>query len=229
MKFDRTVRYLFAFYCLVTYGAAVVFSGLQSPGTGSIFIFMIGLVFFIIGLGGLLIGHRIEGRSPVELLIFFLYPPAAYLIIFRELDLGSGEFWVFLGAYNFLAIAGGFLIGILLSPIVALCRGLPGRGVLKLVRFGLDRFRRPGMAELGAVLLVGVSAALAVAAVDLLAGVLPAEMLPRFGGYLFLLLGTSAVALFSYRHTTFNLLHNRAMLDRYTAVSGGGDNREGKQ
>lgn len=186
------LRFLFAAYCFFALVFALYFSGMDFFTFIPIMLLVIGIVFFIIAVGALSVAHKKEGRHWSDLLMVMAYPYLVYLLVFLTFDIKSKLFWMFPGYFYFLVITGGFILGILFSPIIA-------RGI----RDGFQIIGKMGVMKYVGLILAGVFAVLVWFFTRFLAGFTPLSPVQTAVFWFFLLLGIFAVIKFSYRHSAF--------------------------
>ena len=215
MRIGIVFRYLLAVYCLLLFSLPFLFKQIPFGSPGVSLLTGAALVFYIVSLGGLLIAHKTEGRPSWELSAVPIYPFAVYVLMYQSSDFGSRDFWTFNGVFTFLMIAGGFALGIFLSPLIARFRGQSFEGIEGKVRAGFRQIWRTVPIDFAVLFLGGSVLALALSGANLFPGIMPPGFVPRLTGFLFLAAGMTAVAVFAYRHTFFGLRENRKLRDRY--------------
>ena len=217
MKFRVGIifRFLLAIYCLATFFLAIFFSGISSSSSGAAFLLTAALVFYIVSLGGLLIAHRKEGRPAIETGLLLFYPLAVRFFLFRKCDVGEPDFWLFIGVFTFIIIAGGFFLGIVLSPLIARVRGQSASKTGSAVRSGFRHIRRAVPLDFAVFFAGGVILALVLSFLRIFPSILPPDQGWSSAAYAFLAAGTAGTAWFSYRHTRFGLNENSKLRRRY--------------
>jgi len=138
-----------------------------------------------------------------------------YAVLARGLD-ASRTFWVFIGFLQFVLVTGGFMLGLLLAPVIAWGRGMPAEQAGGIVRFGIAYMRLFGRRVVFLILLFAGAIAGMVLFCSRLLQTLPVSTPARDA--LFAVLsagGLVIVALYTYRHTVFNLAQNSALRASY--------------
>ena len=214
-RFGIFFRFLLAAYCLLTFFLAVFFSGIPYSSSGAAFLLTAALVFYIVSLGGLLIAHRKEGRPAIEAGLLFFYPLAVRCFIFRKCDVREPDFWLFIGVFTFIIIAGGFFLGIILSPLIARVRGQSAKKTGAAVRSGFRHIRRAVPLDFAVFFAGGVILALVLSFLRIFPSILPPDQGWSLAACAFLAAGTAGTAWFAYRHTRFGLNENRKLRSRY--------------
>ncbi len=163
-----------------------------------------GLVFYIVALGAILISHRNSARPLWELPLAFMAPYLLYAILFLSFDLSSKELWRFTGAFQFISISGGFFLGIILSPLIAVAIGsYTGREALDFSVLGFRFIGRIGLRAFGIVLGAGLVTALVYIAWLLVVEVREIIIMKKIFFYLALIASTALFAYYSYTLTKF--------------------------
>ncbi len=163
-----------------------------------------GLVFYIVALGAILISHRNNARPLWELPLAFMAPYLLYAILFLSFDLSSKELWRFTGAFQFISIAGGFFLGIVLSPLIGAAIGpYTGREALDFTLLGFRFIDRIGLRAFGILLGAGLVTALVYVAWLLVAEIREIIIMKKIIFYLVLLGSTALFAYYSYTLTRF--------------------------
>lgn len=200
-------RCAFVAFGLATFILALAFSGFAPPTRLQALLAAAGIIAYLVASGALQVAHRKERRSAIELLAAAAYPAVVHGLMFLSLDLGARAFWVFYGSFQFLAVTGGFVLGIFLSPALALGGSLTRDQVAGVVRFGLrfvERLNR--LVAFGLVLFAGVVGALAFFTARLFRALGDLSSLQKAVFYAGFAIAVLVVMRFAYRHTTFNLL-----------------------
>ncbi len=202
---DGAVRFAVATFLVATYVAMVLVQG-TFAGTAPTWRRLAGtcgLVVLIVAVAALLLLHRQGARPAWELLPMLLVPFVLRAALGGGLGLGRRDLWAFVGGYGFLVVAGGFALGILGSPLVALLRprGPSAAEVAETVRGGVAFVRALGLGAFGLVLAAGCLAALLVVAGDLGQRLPEPTPLRRTVLYLVLLTHLGGVAAFTALHT----------------------------
>ncbi|MBP7734546.1 MAG: hypothetical protein KA369_01105 [Spirochaetes bacterium] len=163
-----------------------------------------GLVFYIVALGAILISHRNSARPLWELPLAFMAPYLLYAILFLSFDPSSKELWRFTGAFQFISISGGFFLGIVLSPLIAVAIGsYTGREALDFTVLGFRFIDRIGLRAFGIVLGAGLLTALMYVTWLLVAEIREISIMKKIFFFLVLLGNTSLFAYYSYTLTRF--------------------------
>lgn len=164
-----------------------------------------GLIVYIVAIGTVLVAHRNAARPMWELYLAFAAPYVLYALLFLSFDWKSKELWRFTGAFQFLSIAGGFILGIVLSPLIAVAVGsFTGREALDYTVFGFRFIHGIGLKDFATVLGAGF-----VAALIYFAGLLVTEIgalgtARKVFFYIILLNATALFAYYAYTMTTFH-------------------------
>ena len=174
-------------------------------------VFSCGLVVHLIASFALLQMHRTDRRPAWEPVLFLLLPAAAWWALGGPAAHAARPFWTFLGAFQFVAVTGGFVLGVFLSPLAAVARGLDAGAAAAGLRFGfahLRRFRAPQISM--AVLFGAATAGLAALAVHAAraCGVAALPAASQAAVALLAVLATGGVAALAYRHTLFGMLES---------------------
>ncbi|MFA7686117.1 MAG: hypothetical protein WCX95_04955 [Candidatus Gracilibacteria bacterium] len=151
---DIVAYFLFAIYLLVLYIVAAKFAGFfLDPDGPKSYLFVGGLILYIVAIGGLLMTHSQNHRPLYELLIVSAVP----ILMYFGLNWGSGmtefmttRFYIFVGFAYFISICGGFILGILSAPIVYYFNG--GKDASKIVNYGIHFVNNLGLISFGIVL-----------------------------------------------------------------------------
>lgn len=202
------IRFLFVVYCLLALAFALYFSTVDFSTFLPITLLVVGIVFFIVAAGALLTAHKKEDRPLLDLLIVAAYPYLVYLLTFLSLDVESTLFWMFPGFFYFLVITGGFVLGILFSPFMALG-----------FREGLKTVGKMGPMKYVGLVLAGVFGAVAWFFTRFLSNFTELTSFQSAVFWFFLLVGVLSVIKFSYRHTSFNLAQNPVLRRKYSKPS----------
>ena len=213
------LRAVFVAWCVVTYILAFVFSGRMNGTPTAAMLLSTGLIFYIFAALGLQLAHAKDKRPVSDLVLVAAYPVLLYFLLARGFD-ASRRFWIFVGYLQFILITGGFLLGIMLGPVIAWGRGMPAEQARGVVQFGLSYMRLFGRRVVFLILLfAGTLAGMVVFGIRLL-HTLPEATPVR--DTLFAVLsatGLVVVVAFTYRHTVFNLLQNPELRKAYTQGS----------
>ena len=212
----KFVRFLFVTWCVVTFILAFVFTGEHRDPRLTAMLLSTGLIFYIFAGAGLQIAHATDKRPVSDLVLAAAYPILIYAVIARGLD-ASRTFWVFLGFLQFILITGGFMLGLFLAPVIAWGRGMPAEQAGGLVRFGISYMRLFGRRVVFLVLLFAGAIAGMIFFCNRLLRMLPESTASRDA--LFAVLsaaGLVIVALYTYRHTIFNLAQDARLRATYT-------------
>lgn len=216
----NALRFLTAVYWLATFIAALVLSGFRDPAFWQALLVGTGLVFYVIAAAGLLMAHAKERRPVLDLAAVLAYPVLAYQLAAGTPSFRARGLWVFVGYFQFLALTGGFFLGIVLAPAAARFRSFTGDEVRSVVRAGLRFVTGLRLTVFALVLFAGAACAL---------WWLGSWFVGEFGGALTargqtvatvsLVIGGLAIAAFTFRHTVFNLLRDDDLRRRYTGES----------
>lgn len=210
----NALRFLFIVYVFVTFILALVFSGVRNISAGFGIVLACGFVLLVVSGAVLQIAHKTEKRSAAELIPALLYPVLAYYLMFFSFDLGTRRFWIFIGFFQFLVSVGGFLLGILLAPVIAR-PSYSKEQVAGVVRFGLGHIKSLRRETFAVVLLTGVTLCLAYVAWRLVRRLGPLTSLQQLVFYASLAAGIAIVLTFTYRHTVFNLMKDATLKQAY--------------
>lgn len=163
-----------------------------------------GLVFYIVALGAIMLSHRNSARPLWELPLAFMAPYLLYAILFLSFDLSSKELWRFTGSFQFISIAGGFFLGIVLSPLIAVAIGsYTASEALDFTILGFRFIDKTGLRAFGIVLGAGLVTALVYATWLLISEIHEVIIIKKIIFYLTLLGSTALFAYYSYSLTRF--------------------------
>ncbi|MBN2206597.1 MAG: hypothetical protein JW742_04265 [Candidatus Aminicenantes bacterium] len=197
------LRTLFIVFC---FAATIVSLIVARPSLSSLLVsipVVIGFVFYIVASVALQVAHAAAGRPLRELLFVAAYPFLAYALVFCRIDFGSAAFRAFPGVFYFLTLTGGFILGTLLSPLLARRKGREWGEAAEAVWSGIAFLRALGLFASALIVLPALVLSLAGAALYL---TLKLWSLTRFQlALLFLLLaaGTAVVVVFTFKQTVF--------------------------
>jgi len=202
---DNLLRFLFVVYCFLALEFSLFVSGLDFSSAINIILLTVGIVFFIIASTSLLKAHKSEGRPLTDLLWIMLYPFPAYAAMFFTIDIGNNLFWAFPGYFYFLSITGGFVLGIVFSPILAKRKATEREkdNIDRTVRDGIGKAKASGALRSIAILLTGAFVAVAYFFTRFLSGMAELTILQMGIFCFFLLLAVAGVVKFTVRHTRF--------------------------
>lgn len=165
-----------------------------------------GFVFYIVALFALQVAHAADGRPLFELAIAALYPYLVYALIFRRMDVGSRAFWAFPGVFMFLTITSGFILGTVLSPLLARRKGHSWTAVGEMVWSGIEFLKRAGLFGSGLIVLPALIVSLAGAALYFSFGLWVLGPFKRAALFIFLAFGTAVILFFTFKHTVFGMV-----------------------
>ena len=117
------LRTLFVLYCFAATVASLVAA---RPPMSKLWVSLpavIGFVFYLVALVALQVAHAADGRPAFELLAVAAYPFLVYALVFFRLDYRTAAFLAFPGVFYFLMLTGGFILGTVLSPLLARRKG----------------------------------------------------------------------------------------------------------
>jgi hypothetical protein len=199
------LRFLFVVYCFLALEFSLFVSGLDFSSAINIILLTVAIVFFIIASTSLLKAHKSEGRPLTDLLWIMLYPFPAYAAVFFTIDIGSNLFWAFPGYFYFLAITGGFVLGIVFSPFLAKRKATEREkdDIARAVRDGIGKTKSSGALRSIAILLTGAFVAVAYFFTRFLAGLAELTIVQKGIFCFLLLLAVAGVVKFTVRHTRF--------------------------
>jgi hypothetical protein len=188
--------------------AYVLACGLQAGGRVTVpvaFLMACGIVVYIVALGGLMVAHFSESRPSWELVLPLLFPFVLYQSLWGSFRIMDKDLWIFVGLFTFLQVTGGFVLGILVAPLVAaMTRPSERGGIRARVLLGIRAIRTRRLQVFGIVLSAGLLGALVHALSRmLLAGLPRAQASDVWSVSIALAAGVLLVAGFSQRHTVF--------------------------
>ncbi len=204
---DIVFRVFYALFLVAGYMAMAVLKGLflnETPYWKGICA-VCGLIVYIVAIGTILIAHRNASRSFWELILAFAAPYILYALLFFSFDWASKELWRFTGAFQFISIAGGFILGIVLSPLIAVIIGShTGKETLDMTVFGFRFIDSIGLKAFGAVLAAGFTLALVFFSSVIVTEIRDLIVVKKIFFYLLLLNSTALFAYYAYTMTTFH-------------------------
>lgn len=210
----NTIRFLLVAWWIATFIAALVLSGFRNPSFLQSLVVAGTLVLYVVSGAGLQLMHAKERRKGFELIVALLFPVLVYAGLFGVVDPRTARFWVFTGFLNLLVVVGGFLCGVLLSPLIARARSMSSEAVAEVVGFGARFVKAIRLGAFAVVLFSAAATGLAWAGMRLFKRVADESGRGLSLGVL-LALGIFAVAWFVYRHTIFNLLQDSTLRESY--------------
>ncbi len=160
---EKAARVALVIYYLYTYLAAFLFSSERGdPDYDKWFtvLWVCGLVMFIMAAAALQIMHYQDRCSPGRHLALVLFPFLLYLVATGGWDFWSRQFWQFAGYAYFIVITGGFLLGMLLAPVLAMAHGAGAERSRRLAGLGVEWWRQRGKLASGVALFAVSIAAL---------------------------------------------------------------------
>jgi hypothetical protein len=208
LHFDTVFRILFALFLTAGYLIMAFLKGLfheQAPCWKGIFA-VSGLIIYIIAIATILMAHKNNSRPTWELALAFLAPFILYALLFFSFNWESKELWRFTGAFQFISVAGGFFLGIVLSPLIATVIGsVTGKEALDFTVFGLRFIDSLGLKAFAVVLAAGMITALIFFSSVLVVEIRGISMVKKVIFYLILLNSTSLFAYYTYTMTRFHI------------------------
>lgn len=172
-------------------------------------LFICGIAVHIVAVFALLSMHRVGARPSWEPVAFLLAPAVAWWILGGPEGRAAYPFWIFHGAFLFVALTGGFLLGVFLSPVIAIRQGLDGVTAARGVQGGIANVRRmSGLGTFGAVLFGATAIGLVALAVRAsnVCGLARLPVASQIALALLATVATGAVAVLAYRNTIFGLM-----------------------
>jgi hypothetical protein len=175
---------------------------------------VIGFVFYLVALVALQVAHAADGRPAFELLAVAAYPFLVYALVFFRLDYRTAAFLAFPGVFYFLMLTGGFILGTVLSPLLARRKGRDWGTIGDAVWSGVEFLKSLGLFGSALIVLPALILSLAGAALYFFMGVWVLTRFQKAELFLFLAAGTAAVALFAFKHTVFGMVSPGERADR---------------
>jgi len=123
------IRTIFAVYSVAILFVAFALAGFPAFSLPVRIGLIGGIVFHIIASAVFSLVHHKENRGLWEIVAAAALPFAAYVAAFGWSGAADRHLWIVVGMSQFLFLTGGFLAGLLLSPIVAMIRGRPMESV----------------------------------------------------------------------------------------------------
>ncbi len=211
----RVFRFLFVLYCFVTLVFAFIFSRLDFTAFVPATLLFVGIVFYIIAIVALQVMHQKEARSLNDLLLVIGYPYLVYFLMFFSLNYRDQQLWIIVGFFYFLVLTAGFVLGIVLSPLIAKLKEFPKEEIRGHLRFGIEFLKRGRGIGDALFLLIGIFIALVYFYARFLLRFSHLSLYQAFVFYFFLLLGIIAVVKFTFRHTVFNIARDPELKRKY--------------
>lgn len=205
--FDIIFRVCFFIFLISAYIATGFFKGLfneQNPLwkdllTGS------GIIFYIVAAAAILISHRSGTRPFFELPVAFVMPYAVYALIFNSLDVSSKSMWNFTASFQFISIAGGFFIGIFLSPLIAIVIGkVSSSEAVDFTLFGIRFINKLGLNVFAIALFSGVAMAIVYFTGSFIEALDGIGITKKILFYVFLAECTGVIAFYTFTLTRFS-------------------------
>jgi len=164
-----------------------------------------GLVFYIVAIAALLLRHRELERPLWEIPAVLAMPFALSAALLRPPEWLSADLWRCAGALHFEMIAGGFFLGVLLSPLIASFSGaMSGRQAFEVSMAGLRYINSRRLAAFGVIMACGVGAALVAFAKAVLGHARDFPGGRRVAYIAAVFAATALVAKFTYAMTVFS-------------------------
>jgi hypothetical protein len=116
---NAIIRIIFSFYLFYISIFSIYYSKFSLSDLRVIAVLSVSLVFYIIAVSTLNLAHKKANRHLKELFFLFIYPFTVYALIFYKLEYNIETALLFCGFFYFFIITGGFIFGILLSPLFA--------------------------------------------------------------------------------------------------------------
>ncbi|MCJ7586807.1 MAG: hypothetical protein MUQ00_02755 [Candidatus Aminicenantes bacterium] len=167
---------------------------------------VLGFVFYLVASVALQVAHSGDGRPLFELAVVTAYPFLVYLLVFRRLDVGSGSFWAFPGVFYFLMITGGFILGTVLSPLLARRKGHSWAAIGDTVWTGLEFLKGQKLFGSALIVLPALLISLAGAALYFSSKLWVLKTYQKAELFVLLAIGTSVVIFFTFKHTVFGMV-----------------------
>lgn len=209
------IRTLAAIFSVALFGVAGFLAGSIFESYLIRMLFVIGFVFQIVSSASLALAHAKEKGNQLLPVALIGYPLLTWLLLYGDLAYKTTNFWIFQGFLLFQIVTGGFLLGIFLSPLLAVRKGASLSEAGRRVRFGIDFIKSINLKAYALVMFGGIIIALGYYSSAL---IMRLQELPPAKKGLFLLLllpALMAVIRFSYRHTTFGIENDPAMQEKY--------------
>lgn len=200
------IRTLFVFYC---FAATIISLIVVRPPMSKLWVTLpvvFGFVFYFVASFALQVAHAADGRPLFELGIAAAYPYLVYVLVFFRLDVGDGAFWAFPGVFTFLMITGGFILGTILSPLLARRKGHSWAAIGETVWSGLEFLKGLKLFGSALVVLPALLISLAGSALYLSSELWVLKPFQRAELFFFLALGTAVVIFFTFKHTVFGMI-----------------------
>ena len=211
---DNLIRFLFILYYFLM-GVVSLYVGDFDPSSIlAVFGFTCALIFYIIAAFALQTAHKKDGRSKIDWLVLAAYPFLIYFLVFSDFDESRPFFWILPGYFYFSIIAGGFLGGICLSPILARSDRYSKEEIEGIVDRGRAITNWP-LSLFSVMLLLTLLLALIYVPLTLLRDL---EGVRTWRRGLFILLfsaGILRVVQFGYRHTIFHIRRDPELQQKY--------------
>lgn len=202
-KTKAGLRALFVLYC---FGAtAVSLAALRIPLSKlwvSLLV-VVGSVFYIVASFALQAVHASDGRPLFELFAVAAYPVLVYALVFFRLDFRAAAFLAFPGLFYFLMLTGGFILGTVLSPLIARRKGRDWGEIGDTVEAGVDFLKNLGLYASALVVLPVLALSLAGAAAFLFLSLWRATAAQAVALALLLAVGIATVVALTFNHTVF--------------------------
>jgi len=167
---------------------------------------VLGFVFYLVASVALQVAHAADGRPLFELAIVAAYPFLVYILVFFRLDVGSGSFWAFPGVFYFLMITGGFILGTVLSPLLARRKGHSWAAIGDTVWTGLEFLKGQKLFGSALIVLPALLISLAGAALYFSSKLWILTTFQKAELFFLLAIGTAAVIFFTFKHTVFGMV-----------------------
>ena len=182
---------------------------------------VIGFVFYLVASVALQVAHAADGRSLFELLIAAAYPFLAYAVVFFRLDVGAASFWAFPGVFYFLMFTGGFILGTLLSPLLARRKGRDWTAIGEAAWTGVEFLKGQGLFGSALIVLPALLLSLAGAALYFSAKLWVLTSFQKAVLFMFLAAGAAAVIFFTFKHTVFGMVSPGERADKPNSPESG--------
>jgi len=202
---DILLRIIFSFYLFYILLFSLYFSKLNFTLLLPVFLGVISLILYIISVATLQIAHYKEKRSISELLYLFVYPFFVYFLTFFKLDFTNSFLWLFCGLFYFFVIAGGFIFGILLSPVIAKSKFISKREIDIQSAKGEKKAKTGNFLIMVMILIGGFFFSLTFMFLKLIKIMETIEPYKTAIFYSFLILGITLIIKFTYRHSIYNI------------------------
>jgi len=208
LSVNTIIRILFSFYLFYILIFSLFYSKFNFSNLYTISISLISIVFYIIAISSLNIAHNKDKRSITDLIYIVIYPFFVYTLIFYKLGLNIDSIILFSGFFYFFIITGGFIFGILLSPLLTKWgEKNKNNNVINItkekVRVKAKKFKYALFTFLSSLFI-----ALTVVFIKLISTVKQLGIYRIAVFYFFLFIGIGLIIKFTYSHTIYNIVND---------------------